>query len=216
MIIRIFIPLYLLTMTALTFGAGLYMAAKAYAIEAKIVSQLAEVESLRKKSAPIRLKQKIFIALNKRAPYLGDKEKWQIADVIIKSGAEHGHDPYLLLAVIETESSYRSRVVSDKGAVGLMQIRPFVAFKLSRELDRRTIVKTALYDPATNVRLGAYYLAKLILEFDGDLTMALEAYNRGPSRLKRHLAESREIKTGYTRKVLRIRDDIKRSAGISI
>ena len=64
-----------------------------------------------------------------------------------------------------------------------------------------------------NIQLGAYYLAKLLKKFDGNLDLALEAYNRGPYRLMRHLRNSNGAKIAmpYKKKVLKAREDIRKS-----
>jgi soluble lytic murein transglycosylase len=91
-----------------------------------------------------------------------------------------------LTAIIITESSFNKRARSNRGALGLMQIRPATGKQLATEVSVQWRGAPSLYDPETNIALGAYYLNKLFLRF-GDLGLALEAYNHGPSRLKGYL-----------------------------
>jgi soluble lytic murein transglycosylase-like protein len=84
----------------------------------------------------------------------------------------------LVDAIIQVESSGRPRVVSSKGAVGLMQVRPAV---WKRELQRERIIKTrkCLFDPEKNINAGVYILAKYLKAAGGDLRRALEKYSGG-------------------------------------
>ncbi|MFL9609299.1 lytic transglycosylase domain-containing protein [Methylobacillus sp. Pita2] len=86
-------------------------------------------------------------------------------------------DPALLHAVINAESNYRPLAVSSRGATGLMQLMPATA--------RRLGVRNT-YDPEQNVMAGARYLSQLQREFNGDISLALAAYNAGPATVKRH------------------------------
>ena len=82
----------------------------------------------------------------------------------------HGVDPLLVRAVIRAESNFDARAVSPKGAAGLMQLMP--------ETAQRYAVENR-FDPAQNVDGGVRYLRDLIAMFDGDLSLALAAYNAG-------------------------------------
>jgi soluble lytic murein transglycosylase-like protein len=82
----------------------------------------------------------------------------------------HGLDPLLVRAVIRAESNFDARAVSPKGAAGLMQLMPETAQRYG--VDNR-------FDPAQNVDGGVRYLRDLIAMFNGDLSLALAAYNAG-------------------------------------
>ncbi len=95
-----------------------------------------------------------------------------------RAAAAHDLPLGLLLAVASGESSFDPAARSDKDAVGLMQIRwPDTSFHLGirREAD--------LYDPCTNVDAGARYLRELLAQFNGNMHLAVAAYNYGPSRI---------------------------------
>ena len=94
-------------------------------------------------------------------------------------------DPALLRAVVAVESGGRPRVTSHRGARGLMQLLPSTAAEEARRLGLELDGELALEDPATNLRLGASYLARLLRRYDGQLPFALAAYNAGPSNLDR-------------------------------
>ncbi len=83
----------------------------------------------------------------------------------------------LLKALIKTESDFNPEAVSRAGAKGLMQIMPanLTALKIKDP-----------FDPRENIMGGAWYLKKLIRRFNGELPLALAAYNAGPSVVERY------------------------------
>ena len=124
-----------------------------------------------------------------------------LSGLIVHESKKYGYDPLLLTAVIITESSFNNWARSNRGALGLMQIRPATGKELATEVSVQWQGPPSLYDPETNITLGAYYLNKLILRF-GDLGLALEAYNHGPSRLKGYL-EKGHLPKQYSQKVFK-------------
>lgn len=98
-------------------------------------------------------------------------------DRMVQETAEkHNVDPELVRAVISTESNWNASAVSSKGAQGLMQLVPGTAHQLG--------VGNA-FDPAQNVDAGVRYLGMLLQRYNGDLKLALAAYNAGPSIVDR-------------------------------
>ena len=124
-----------------------------------------------------------------------------LPELIIHESKKYGYDSLLLTAVIITESSFNNWARSNRGALGLMQIRPATGKELAAEVSVQWQGTPSLYNPETNIVLGAYYLNKLYLHF-GDLGLALEAYNHGPSRLKGYLKKGYRP-TRYSRKVFK-------------
>ena len=103
-------------------------------------------------------------------------------------------DPALLRAVIKAESDFRQHVVSKKGAIGLMQLTPDTA---------ATLRVANVYDSVENIRGGARQLRRLLNLYQGDLPLALAAYNAGVHRVKGgRVPKIRETRL-YVRKVLR-------------
>ncbi len=126
----------------------------------------------------------------------------RVARVIFDESEKYGFDPMFLTAVIVTESSFYNWAKSHRGALGLMQIRPATARALVDEVETVSSDNVSLYDPEHNITLGAFYLNKLIDRF-GDLKLALEAYNHGPSRLVRILKKGKRPHR-YSSKVLKL------------
>jgi len=102
-----------------------------------------------------------------------------IAEAINEESHRQGLPPDLVLAVIEAESEFRADAVSDRGAVGLMQLMPSTAEELAAELNMPWTGEELLRDPRINIKLGTLYLRKMLWRFH-DLDHALAAYNRGP------------------------------------
>lgn len=97
-----------------------------------------------------------------------------IDQLIRTNAAQFAIDPYLVFLVIEQESRFRPRVVSPKGARGLMQLMPGTA---------RRFGVTRPFDPADNIRGGTQYLKELLTMFDGRVDLALASYNAGEHRV---------------------------------
>jgi soluble lytic murein transglycosylase-like protein len=102
-------------------------------------------------------------------------------------------DPALLRAVIKTESGFRQHVVSRRGAVGLMQLTPATA---------ATLRVNDVYDPIQNIRGGAKQLRHLLNLYQGELPLALAAYNAGVQRVKGHKVPRIRETRAYVRRVL--------------
>src|SRR5215813_15003976 len=119
--------------------------------------------------------------------------KQEIRRAIAWSAKKYRLDPALLRAVIKTESDFRQHAVSPKGAVGLMQLTPATATKLR--------VNDA-YDSIQNIRGGAKQLRHLLNLYQGDLPLALAAYNAGVHRVKDHKVPPIRETRSYVKKVL--------------
>ncbi len=93
----------------------------------------------------------------------------------------------LVLATIRQESAFYTKAISSAGALGLMQIMPRTARKISKKLKIRYSRRGLTSKPDYNLVLGQTYLAGLIKDFGGSYVLGLAAYNAGPSRVRRWL-----------------------------
>ena len=101
----------------------------------------------------------------------GDEGRWSVQCAAVYASA-YGLPVELVDAVIQVESGWNRYAVSNKGAAGLMQLMPATALRFGVR-DR--------FDIEDNIRGGVAYLAWLIRLFQGDLRLALAAYNAGES-----------------------------------
>ena len=131
----------------------------------------------------------------------------ELAERVNQAAARNDLEPAMVMAVIRVESTFRPAAISDKGALGLMQILPGTAQELAAELGLPWEGEHRLLDPDLNIELGAYYLRKLLNRFDGDREAALEAYFQGPTRLARMRARDRSVPLRYARRVIPYWDD---------
>ena len=116
------------------------------------------------------------------------------ADKIVKeAAARHRVDPALVRAVIETESNWNPAAISRKGAMGLMQLAPETAVRFG---------VNDVFNPHQNVDAGVRYLKGLLERYNGNLDLALAAYNAGEGAVDRaHGVPSFRETRNYVQKV---------------
>jgi soluble lytic murein transglycosylase len=125
------------------------------------------------------------------------------AYLIARESFENDLDPFLVLAVIKTESSFINTAVSHKGAIGLMQILPNTAHYVAEMHDHIQMGSSdELFDPDTNILIGINYLSYLNNKFE-DQRYALIAYNMGPSNLLKKIRNGETPSDRYYRTVMK-------------
>ncbi|MEZ4598957.1 MAG: lytic transglycosylase domain-containing protein [Syntrophotaleaceae bacterium] len=107
----------------------------------------------------------------------GGLVKEDVSAVIARYAQTFNLEEALIKAVIKAESNYDPKAVSRKGAQGMMQLIPETA---------RLMNVSDPFNPEENIRGGSRYLRKMLDEFDGNLELALAAYNAGPGSVRRH------------------------------
>jgi hypothetical protein len=105
--------------------------------------------------------------------------------MIRAAATRNGLDPQLVKAVVAVESGFDASAVSDKGAVGLMQVLPSTGERYGVRADRRKTVDAKLADPKLNLDIGTRYLADLGRMFVDRPDLALAAYNAGENAVLR-------------------------------
>lgn len=106
-------------------------------------------------------------------------------------------DQLLLMAIAHKESTFNVACKSKSGAMGLMQIMPATAALYG-------VTKAELLNAHTNIELGALYMKERIANYDGNLTLALSAYNQGSGAVRRGTYTTR-----YATKVMGAENNIK-------
>jgi len=98
-------------------------------------------------------------------------------DMIQSAAKKYSVDADLIFSVIAAESNFNPRVISRRGARGLMQLLPATGTRFG--------VKD-IFDPAQNIDAGTQYLRDLMARYQGDLVLTLAAYNAGPGAVQRY------------------------------
>ncbi len=114
-------------------------------------------------------KSKLIIKSRKKKPLSG-----KYSNYISQAAKRFNLNPHLIKAVIKVESDFCPKAVSKHGALGLMQIMP----KTAEELNLKNP-----FCPKENIMAGTRYLKRMLGLFNGDLKLALAAYNAGPDRI---------------------------------
>jgi soluble lytic murein transglycosylase len=115
----------------------------------------------------------------------------QFQSHVIREGKKRGVDPRFLLAIMKQESSFRSGAKSPAGARGLLQLVYDTAIKFNKKAGYPNLRPDDLYDPATNIAIGAEYIKFLKDEFGGLYEGIAASYNGGEDNALRWLNRSK-------------------------
>ncbi len=152
------------------------------------------------------LANQVKAVLSRYPRWIGPSGRESLANLLVAEGQRAGIDPLLLVALIWVESAFCNSAISCRGARGLMQVMPATGEEMARDLGLEWTGPDQLHDPEINVRLGAYFLKRLLDLYSGNYRLALTAYNRGLKNvrfiMRRHGFLRPEF-TGYYCKVRR-------------
>jgi soluble lytic murein transglycosylase-like protein len=110
-------------------------------------------------------------------PAQEEEEQGLYHAIIVQAATRHQVDPALVKAIIMAESGYNPRAISKSGAKGLMQLMPRTAEAMGIE---------DIFDPEHNINAGVKYFKKLLNQFEGNLKLALAAYNAGSRKVREY------------------------------
>ena len=108
---------------------------------------------------------------------LFDLDQGQYDAMIVNAADKYGVDPNLVKAMISQESSFDCNATSGCGAQGLMQLMPATAESLGC---------ANAYDPEQNIEAGTKYISQMLDKYNGDVSLALAAYNAGPGNVDKY------------------------------
>lgn len=168
--------------------------------EAEKKNQLADIEYQLKRIGrmtdidDVRREQmsKIEWIIDQYNENMTENEKMNVAGVIVDMGIKYSNlDINLICATISRESAWEPEIVSEKGAMGLMQIMPETGREISKyEGLEWTSAENVLYNPVTNIRIGSQYLSALI--YDYEMKGGLAAYNGGMVKAEKWVQTDQE------------------------
>jgi soluble lytic murein transglycosylase len=136
-------------------------------------------------NAPVDLRYKKFMS-ESAPPYKSDSLDYEdtysstplsYQAIINTKSRKYNVHPDLVKAIIKAESNWKPGAVSRKGAIGLMQLMPGTASDMG--------IRNPM-DPEQNIEGGTRYISMLLNLFNGNLDLALAAYNAGPGAVKNH------------------------------
>lgn len=130
-------------------------------------------------NVPVSGSYKVFMRTKPdSAAYGGNSGAYSVAygKIIFNAAKKYNVSPVLIEAVIKAESGYNAKAVSDKGAEGLMQLMP----------ETQDVVGVSNpFNPSQNINGGTKYLKSLITRYNGNLPLAVAAYNAGSKAVDR-------------------------------
>ena len=144
------------------------------------------------------------------APSLPADIRVKLAEVVIAESARAGYDPLFILSLVSVESRFRLKVASERGAYGLVQLKPSTfAWISAREPDLGGQDLDVADDPVIDVRLAIRYFRWLERQFR-TRDEALMAYNAGPKRIKQYRGRLKDIPDVYKEYPRRIKREYAR------
>jgi len=166
-------------------GAAFVLAGAAAEVALQPRSQREAPQALKAAAPPALTAEQLQGLLERVAKPLDPALRSKLAEAVLTESARCGYDPLFVLSLVAVESRFRISVGSERGAYGLMQLKPSTfAWIAGREPDLETDAAVA-EDPVLDVRLAVRYFRWLEHRFH-NRDDALMAYNAGPKRLQQY------------------------------
>lgn len=198
--VRLRSPARLVAFTALAFVLGLQLAARPDGADlAALQRELDDSRvTLTARQGELEL---VRMEMTRLQEIMDFSRKYSIpadlAAAINDIALSEGIAPALAFRLVQVESGFYRTAVSPVGAVGYAQLMPATAFEMDPSLEYRD-----LFDRDINLRLGMRYLRQMLDKYDGDLRLALLAYNRGPGTVDSIRREGGDPANGYARAIM--------------
>ena len=146
--------------------------------------------------------QKIIQHMEDQNVSFEDEELRSSAEILYEESRRKRIDYRLILAVMKVESNFQHDAVSDRGARGLLQLKPSWAKFVAKDAGIQWHGAKTLDEPEKNIKIGIYHLSSLLDDFES-LSLALHAYHVGPTRLKEILSEQHKPDKRFLNLVLK-------------
>jgi soluble lytic murein transglycosylase len=133
-----------------------------------------------------------------RAPAPADRWSWECLypspynDRVGELEAEYAIPRGLVHALMRQESGFDPEIRSPVGAEGLMQLMPNTAGEAAKECNLDSFDPKEVTAPEVNLRLGSFYIGKMLKTFEGSPALAAAAYNAGPTAVSRWIENAKE------------------------
>ena len=101
------------------------------------------------------------------------------SEYVEKYAEEYNMDKYMVYAIIKAESNFKKDAKSSSGAKGLMQLMDATAEEMANKIDTSVAEEESLFDPEKNIMIGVRYYSELLDMYEGNMLLALTAYNAG-------------------------------------
>jgi len=111
-------------------------------------------------------------------------------DVIRTEAERRQIDPYLIASIIRQESGFEPSIVSNAGAVGVMQIMPQEAGHIAAAAGLADVTRQQLFDPGTNIAVGVAEYSQKLTVMGGTAVLAIAAYNAGEDAVGKWIAQT--------------------------
>ena len=118
-------------------------------------------------------------------------------NIIRSEAASNGVDKYLVVSLIKAESNFDPSATSSASAKGLMQLTDDTAAFCAQQLGI-TLSEGDIYSPEINIKLGTFYLGHMLEIFNGDVSLAVAAYNAGEGNVRKWLSDPEYSTDGVT------------------
>lgn len=124
------------------------------------------------------------------------KYKMQYVSTVLNYSDKYDVDAYLIYAIIKAESNFDEDAISNKGAMGLMQVTESTGAWICDQIDLNISSTQDYFKPEININLGAWYIKHLTQVYNGNLTNAVAAYNAGRGNVDMWLSNPKYSKDG--------------------
>jgi soluble lytic murein transglycosylase len=115
-----------------------------------------------------------------------------------KYADEYGLDKNLVYSIIKAESGFDPQAISPRDAKGLMQILDSTGEWAAEKIKINDFESSMLFEPKVNIRIGCWYIARLLNQYDQNIELALAAYNAGSGNVSKWLKDSSISSNGKT------------------
>ncbi|MEW6050936.1 MAG: lytic transglycosylase domain-containing protein [Candidatus Zixiibacteriota bacterium] len=160
-----------------------------------------QVSFQQKKITELEEKLQLYKAIEDFQIGFTPDEVGNLTNVIYSESKKYSYDPLFIVSIIIAESSFKKHQVSEKGASGLMQLKPSTGADAATRAGVPWVGAPTLFESEANIKLGTYYLFEQILKHR-DLKKALIAYNIGETKLRGIMRQNLPLPRQYVEKVM--------------